>query len=192
MSDLYSTGRRVIFATDSTATAASYTAGFKTAPPADSFLMGGSPKGERYRGIRLSFYGQGEPVAANARVWALFPAMDSVGNCKGYEAQCLATITGSADASATPAIPVGHAGGELNAICDDLTVTTTTTATTPKGPGAVLNAALGSAGAQAFAPNDAATPAFVIIPDCGNPSHIYVDGWDTAGAAFNGFIEGIV
>ncbi len=57
---------------------------------------------------------------------------------------------------------------------------------------AVLNTALGSAGAQAFAPNDDTTPGFVIIPDCGNPSHIYVDGWDTAGAAFNGFIEGIV
>ena len=193
MSDLYSTGRRVIFATNSTATAASYTAGFKTAPPADSFLMGGSPKGERYRGIRLSFYGLGEPVAANARVWALFPAMDSVGNCKGYEAQCLATITGSADAGlGEPTIPTGHAGTVDAYICDDLTVTTTTTATTPKGPGAILNSALGSAGAYAFAPNDGATPAFVIIPDCGNPSHIYVDGWDTNGAEFNGFIEGIV
>lgn len=191
MSDLYSTGRRLLFASNSTATTSSYTAGFKASLPTDAFAMGAWPEGKRYRGIRLSFHGLGEPVAANARVWALFPANNN-NRPGGFEAQCIATITGSSDAGLTPVIPSGHAGTADAIICDDLAVTITTTATTPKGPGATINTGLGSAGAVAFAPNDATTPAFVLIPDCGNPSHIYVEGWDTNGAEFNGFIEGII
>ena len=53
-------------------------------------------------------------------------------------------------------------------------------------------AALGSAGAQAFSPADAATPGFFVIPDCGNPSHIYLEVFDAGGDPCNAYIEGIV
>lgn len=193
MSDLKSTGRRLILATNTTASASSYTAGYKASLPSDGvFDMGGSPSGARYRGIKVSLHGLGEPVAANARVWTLHPATDSnLAAVGGYEAQCIATVTGSSDAGLTPTIPEDHYADSC-IICDDIAVTTTTTATTPKGPGAILNTVLGSPGVQVFAPNDGATPAFFIIPDCGNPSHVYIELWEDNGAELNGFIEGFV
>lgn len=189
MSQLYSTGIRVIKPTaDSTATAASYTAGYKDTLPTDSFPMGGHPNGERYRGVKISLLSDATGATTQARVWAFWPCKTDTAS--GFEAQCLATITSTSSASL--ALTSAYPGMLARYNCDDIAVTVTTTATTPKGPGAVLNTALGSAGAQAFAPNDDTTPGFVIIPDCGNPSHIYVELFDAGGNHSNGFIEGLV
>lgn len=192
MTNLYSTGGRVALASNSTATAASYTAGFKASVPSDAFEMGGSPRGARYRGVKVHVIcAEASITTIGGRLWAFSPAYASAvpGSPKGYDAQCLATITGTSASSLTA--PNGHAhSGKY--ICTTLAVTTTTTATTPKGPGAVLNMALGSAGAQAFSPADDATAAFVIVPDVGNASHVYLELFDSAGNATNGLIEGFV
>lgn len=191
MSDLYSTGGRVALASNSTATASSYTAGFKTAPPTDAFEMGGSPRGERFRGVKVHVVCGDAGETIGARLWAFSPAYERAtpGSPKGYDAQCLATITGTS--AATLAGPTGHALPAMP-ICTTLAVTTTTTATTPKGPGAVLNTALGSAGAQAFSPADDVTAGFIVIPDVGNASHVYLEVWNANAAETNGLIEGFV
>lgn len=189
MSQLYSTGARVVFqSVDSTATSASYAAGFTTTLPNDSFPMGGSPSGERYRAVKIILLSEGTGATVDARVWAFWPCVTD--DASGYEAQCLATITSTGSTAVT--LPSDYPGVLARYCSDTIAVTTTTTATTPKGPGSVLNTALGSPGAQAFSPSDNATPGFVIIPDCGNPSHIYVEIWDAGGDRCNGFIEGLV
>lgn len=189
MSQLYSTGARLIYqSADSTATAASYTAGFKDTLPTGAFPMGGHPNGERYRAVKVSLFSDAAGATVAARVWAFWPCKTDTAS--GFEAQCIATL--AATSSASLALTSGYPGLLARYNCDDIAVTTTTTATTPKGPGAVINTALGSPGAQAFAPNDDTTPGFAIIPDCGNPSHIYVETWDAGSNRSNGFIEGLV
>lgn len=189
MSQLFSTGARLINqSADSTATAAAYTAGFKDTLPTNAFAMGESPSGKRYRAVKVSLLSDATGATVAARVWAFWPCKTDTAS--GFEAQCLATITSTSSASL--ALTSGYPGLLARYVCDDISVTTTTTATTPKGPGAVINTALGSAGAQAFAPNDDTTPGFVIIPDCGNPAYVYVETWDAGSNRSNGFIEGIV
>lgn len=179
------------FATHSTATAASYTAGFKASLPNEAFIMGPSPGGSRYRGITIELASEGAGDTVGGNVWCFWPAMNkATGRVEGYMAQCITILSGTTDAGVT--YPSGHVRSLAAYGCDAMTVTTTTTATSPKGPGATINTALGGAGAQAFSPNDDATPAYAIIPDCGNPSHIYVETWESSGAATNAYIEGIV
>lgn len=179
------------FATYSSATAAAYSAGFKASLPGECFAMGGSPSGSRYRGVRITLSDEGSGASVGARVWGMWAAMDrGASPAAGYEAQCIATLTGTSSSGVT--IPSGHVRSLAAYGCDTMTGTTTTTATTPKGPGATFNTALGSAGIQVFSPADSATPAFAIIPDCGNPTFIYVETWDAAGNKTNAYIEGIV
>lgn len=189
MAQLYSTGIRLVTPTDSTATASTYSAGYKTSLPTGSFSMGGDPSGARYRGVKIGLASDSAGATVQAYVWAFWPYKTDTAT--GYEAQCIATITSTSASSL--AFPSAYPGVLARRPCDTISVTTTTTATTPKGPGAVLNTALGSAGAQAFSPADNTTPGFVIIPDCGNPSHIYVEVFDAAGTHIhNGTIEGLV
>ena len=186
---LQSTGKVMAFANASAATASSYAAGFTTTLPEGAFPMGASPNGDRYRGVRLTYSSDANGATVASNVWGAWPCKDADGGVAGYEKQCIATTTGTSSSGLT--LPDGHTRSLALYVCDTLAVTTTTTATTPKGPGAVNNTALGSAGAQAFSPADDATPAFILIPDCGNPSHVYVDVYDAGGNRSNVYIEGI-
>lgn len=192
MGKLKSSGRVMCYATHSSATAQSYTAGFKASlPSTDVFDMGPSPGGDRYRGVKISLNSEGVGATVEGCVWAFWPAyIKGTMSPKGYEAHCIATLTGVSTNSIT--LPSGHVSSVAVYGCDTMTGTTTTVATTPAGPGAVINTALGSAGIQVFSPSDAATPAIAYIPDCGNPAHVYVELYDAGGDACNGFIEGIV
>lgn len=183
----YATGARVALASASTATAASYAAGFKTAPPTDAIEMGGNPRGERYGGIIVGFFTSNEATSTvGARVWIFRPdyAASAPGSPVGYRAHCIAAVTGTSSAGATLVANSAHPLYSTTPIAlDELAVTVTTAVTTPKGPGGILNTAKGAAAAQVFTPNDDATPALLVIPYCGHASHVYIEMWDSAGSS---------
>lgn len=128
---------------------------------AEQWLVISGRDGHLHRGLRARPYGVGldENQAKNYRLIGLSYAHDET--AAGVVADVLAF------GSATTGSMTGGAGEPIGAgdrWCDTLTVTQTTTATTPKGPGAIQKTGLNIPAPQVYSPEDN-TPAQLFLGD---------------------------
>lgn len=198
------TGQRRYLTTNSAQTAFEITAGRKTlaamtaengwfVPSSGTFkesqklvLLGD------YRGVRIQMFGTGaDNATANYRIWIAraqysadagesFPSaskvldVDLVPWIADTSTATLSTLTGVTGAAA-PQILASER------IADTLTGTLSTTATTPPGPAAVIEASYGLGVTGAYSPAANASPAELCIPDFGAGVLGFIIEWDMAG-----------
>lgn len=155
----------------------SLTVGLKSASapasPIEVFPLNG------VKGAELFFGGAGaDNTTYDYRVYVVrntFGADGSTHTGLVYELYCTGSVTLGAVAS-----PGGTAASNTERMADTVTAVAATAATTPKGSGGVLEAAMGSTGVQAYSPaND--TLACVYIPHLGWADGLIVE-FDTTGA----------
>lgn len=144
--------------------------------------------GPAFRGLRLQFFGTGsDNTTFDYRVWIVRKGLNSrpyhtPGAAPGYGDWSLEYFGGG---TATLSTAVGAAASNVpvlssERIADTLTWTVSTTATTPKGPGASIEASNGLGTSWVYSPADN-TPAWLSIPDLDGAPYVLIE-FDLTGA----------
>lgn len=166
--------------TNSTASAFTYTAGGRTTLASGSVTTIKLPDGAR--GVRLVPYGEGsDNTTFDYRVWLVRRPAGATGGVAEIEYYGGGTATlSTAVGSSTDLV------GSSERFADTLTWTVGTTATTPKGIGALIEASNGLGTSFVYSPADN-TPASLTIPDCGGAIEVLID-FDMTGATSGNFL----
>lgn len=185
--DFYRGIRRYPFGVDASGAAFTITGGGRKLNSTFTQQLAIFPTGEA-QGVQVWFCGTGADNSTfDYRIWLLdggvrdLPTIGSTQGTSVIQSDYQWSYWGGG--SCTLSTAVGVASGLVTAserYADTITFTLSTTATTPSGPGTVLETAYASPGTAAYSPADN-TPGMLVIPRLGWPSGIVID-FDMTGA----------